>query len=119
MRSGAGAVSASVDTAALFRTITDSALTLWLCLPAAVGSCLLPQEIGGYAWHKIADLPATRDEGNQTFLSDDGTKHKFFMVCVNQPGGKALLGRQLVLKNTDVSVLACCTVHACCVLPTD
>jgi hypothetical protein len=38
------------------------------------------QEIGGYAWHKVADLPATRDEGNQTFLSEDGVKHKFFMV---------------------------------------
>lgn len=38
------------------------------------------QEIGGYAWHKVADLPATREEGNQTFVSDDGTKHKFFMV---------------------------------------
>lgn len=37
-------------------------------------------EIGGYAWHKVADLPATRDEGNQTFLSEDGVKHKFFMV---------------------------------------
>jgi hypothetical protein len=38
------------------------------------------QEIGGYAWHKVADLPASRDEGNQTFLSEDGVKHKFFMV---------------------------------------
>lgn len=38
------------------------------------------QEIGGYAWHRVADLPATREEGNQTFMSEDGTKHKFFMV---------------------------------------
>eukprot|EP00882_Tetradesmus_deserticola_P003578 GHRQ01003787.1.p1 GENE.GHRQ01003787.1~~GHRQ01003787.1.p1 ORF type:complete len:414 (+),score=150.91 GHRQ01003787.1:159-1400(+) len=37
-------------------------------------------EIGGYAWHKVTDLPATRDESNQTFLSEDGVKHKFFMV---------------------------------------
>jgi hypothetical protein len=43
-------------------------------------ACWLLQEIGGYAWHKVADLPATRDEGNQTFLSEDGIKHKFFMV---------------------------------------
>lgn len=42
-------------------------------------SCFL-QEIGGYAWHRIADLPATRDEGNQTFMSEDGAKHKFYMV---------------------------------------
>ncbi len=41
---------------------------------------VIVQEIGGYAWHKVADLPATREEGNQTFVSDDGTKHKFFMV---------------------------------------
>lgn len=40
----------------------------------------MSQEIGGYAWHRIADLPATREEGSQTFVSDDGTKHKFFMV---------------------------------------
>lgn len=46
--------------------------------PARNFLCL--QEIGGYAWHKVADLPATRDEGNQTFLSEDGVKHKFFMV---------------------------------------
>eukprot|EP00775_Hariotina_reticulata_P013707 gene13707-13829_t len=37
-------------------------------------------EIGGYAWHRVADLPANRDEGSQTFLSEDGVKHKFFMV---------------------------------------
>lgn len=33
----------------------------------------------------IADLPATREEGNQTFVSNDGTKHKFFMVGVGSP----------------------------------
>jgi hypothetical protein len=48
------------------------------------------QEIGGYAWHKVADLPATRDEGNQTFLSEDGVKHKFFMV---RPAVLQLLGQ--------------------------
>jgi hypothetical protein len=38
------------------------------------------QEIGAYAWHLVSDLPATYDEDKQTFISMDGTRHKFFTV---------------------------------------
>jgi len=37
-------------------------------------------EIGAYAWHSLADLPATKEEAGQTYVSDDGVRHKFFMV---------------------------------------
>jgi hypothetical protein len=61
-------------------------LRLWLIALSALNVpwvLAMPlQEIGGYAWHRVADLPANRDEGGQTFLSEDGVKHKFFMVSL-------------------------------------
>jgi hypothetical protein len=38
------------------------------------------QEIGAYAWHRIAELPINKDEANQVFVAEDGTRHKFFMI---------------------------------------
>jgi 8-oxo-dGTP pyrophosphatase MutT (NUDIX family) len=37
-------------------------------------------EIGAYAWHRLADLPASKEEASQTYVSPDGARHKFFMV---------------------------------------
>lgn len=37
-------------------------------------------EIGGYAWHTVADLPCTKEQGSQTYNSADGTKYKFYGV---------------------------------------
>jgi mRNA-decapping enzyme subunit 2 len=37
-------------------------------------------EIGAYAWHRLADLPASKEEAAQAYVSPDGVRHKFFMV---------------------------------------
>ena len=39
-----------------------------------------PQEIGGYAWHRVADLPCTKEEASQVYHDSTGVKHKFYKV---------------------------------------
>ena len=39
-------------------------------------------EIGGYAWHRVADLPCTKDEGGQSYYAADGSRHRFWGVRV-------------------------------------
>lgn len=38
------------------------------------------QEIGGFAWHRIADLPTTYEASKKVFLADNGAKHCFYGV---------------------------------------
>lgn len=38
------------------------------------------QEVGAYAWHRLADLPATPEEASQVYMSTDGKRHRFFAV---------------------------------------
>ncbi|GBF94062.1 mRNA-decapping enzyme subunit [Raphidocelis subcapitata] len=37
-------------------------------------------EIGGYSWYRVADLPSSKEESNQQYLSADGSKIKFYAV---------------------------------------
>jgi pyruvate/2-oxoglutarate dehydrogenase complex dihydrolipoamide acyltransferase (E2) component len=37
-------------------------------------------EIGAYAWHNIADLPAAPSEAKQVFAAQDGSSHRFWCV---------------------------------------
>lgn len=37
-------------------------------------------EIGAFAWHVISHLPSTWEEGKQHFVTDEGSKHRFFNV---------------------------------------
>jgi hypothetical protein len=38
------------------------------------------QEIGGYSWYRVADLPSTKEESNQQYQSADGSKIRFYAV---------------------------------------
>lgn len=37
-------------------------------------------EIGGFGWHMIEHLPASRDESKILFVNQEGGRHKFFNV---------------------------------------
>ncbi len=37
-------------------------------------------EIGGFAWHLLADLPATKEAATPAYHTPDGSRHKFYMV---------------------------------------
>lgn len=38
------------------------------------------KEIGAFAWHSIAELPADKEEGGQVYVTDSGERHRFFVV---------------------------------------
>lgn len=54
----------------------------------------VPQEIGGYSWYRVSEMPSTREESTQQYQSADGGKIKFYMVSV----AASALGTSL---NTD------------------
>ena len=41
---------------------------------------LVRGEIGGFAWHLLADLPATKEAATLAYHTPDGSRHKFYMV---------------------------------------
>lgn len=38
------------------------------------------QEIGGFAWHRVADLPSSFDDSKRAYHADTGGQHRFFGV---------------------------------------
>lgn len=41
---------------------------------------LVRGEIGGFAWHLLTDLPATKEAATLAYHTPDGSRHKFYMV---------------------------------------
>lgn len=37
-------------------------------------------QIGAFAWHRVWELPASRAEADQVYLTDEGKKHSFYAV---------------------------------------
>ncbi len=48
--------------------------------PTPIPTPQVRKEIGAFAWHSIAELPADREEGSQVYITDSGERHRFFMV---------------------------------------
>lgn len=47
----------------------------WVVCCCNVGVC--PQEIGGYAWHEVKNLPATREEdATPQYTANDGGRYR-------------------------------------------
>lgn len=43
---------------------------------------LVRGEIGGFAWHLLTDLPATKEAATLAYHTPDGSRHKFYMVHI-------------------------------------
>lgn len=69
----------------LTQQASTSVQACYILAPAQVeeGTAFAPLvrgEIGGFAWHVIADLPATKQSSLLTFSTPEGARHKFFNV---------------------------------------
>lgn len=53
---------------------------------------LVRGEIGGFAWHLLADLPATKEAATLAYHTPDGSRHRFYMARALRALGPARSG---------------------------
>lgn len=70
------------------------------CAPTVRG------EIGALAWHAVADLPATREDGAAVYVTDEGVRHRFFRVWPYVKGLRRWIGRRRKSERAAVGAAA-------------
>jgi len=64
---------------------------------------LVRGEIGGFAWHLLADLPATKEAATLAYHTPDGSRHRFYMARAPRAPGRqaAPCGLPAVTRRTE------------------
>ena len=76
------------------------------CAPTVRG------EIGALAWHAVADLPATREDGAAVYVTDAGVRHRFFRVWPYVKGLRRWIGRRRKSERAAVDAAAAAAAAA-------